>query len=226
MRTSKTVADLNNEAVSFLQGGNYQAAVVSLQNAMELLYKNPTWQETIKNKENLAECVTSLRVQSLPIAALKATARGASHQINVFEFYRRSFYITSSPFQQSIIHPISNLIVVKFNMAIAYHDDGIRRNIVSHLMRAQALYEEILSLMHTYGIRGHMLLIMAIGNNLGHIHSHLLNFQQTREALYWVRQLAIACEQHVSSIPYHEFSFFYKTVVVFNGNDLNAAPAA
>ena len=121
---------------------------------------------------------------------------------------------------------MSNMIVVKFNMAIAYHDDAIRRNNKSHFYLALQIYEEILQLMHHYNIHGHFLLMMAIGNNMGHIHSHLLNFQQTREFLHWVRQLAISSRYHANAIPYDDYVFFCRTAIIFNGNDLTIAPAA
>ena len=212
MSKDTIIVDLNNEAVSYLQEGNYRAAVWDLEVSMDRLMS----QEPGNNYDPGA-----LRVASVPIAPSPEAANN-----NIFEFYRRAFRILSEPSQQERIHPVSNMIVCKFNTAIAYHDDGIRRNRPSHLVRALDMYEEILHTMQNYGIQGHMLLLMAIGNNMGHIHCHLFNFDQTRQALYWVRQLALSCEETACPLSYDDYSFFHKTVFIFNGRDLNIAPAA
>lgn len=212
-------ADLNNAAVSHLQEGNYRAAVWDLEMALQSLAPSLTIQKEVPaaNEGN-----STLRVKSVPIAPSSKESQ------NIFVFYRKAFQIVAGGGgdQHASIHSISSLLVVKFNMAIAYHDDGIRRNYRSHFVRALELYEDILYLMKDHKIKGHMVLLMAIGNNLGHIHTHFLNYSQTREALYWVRKLAIECGQHSATIPQDDYLFFYSTVVIFNGNDLNVAPAA
>lgn len=219
---NSTVANLNNEAVSYLQEGNYCAAVWDLEMSMEQLRHLHFCDQ--QNLKPLSYDAGALRVTSVPIAPAPLH-RGATNN-NIFDFYRRAFRIVSSPAEQLCIHPLSSMIVVRFNMAIAYHDDAIRRNRKSHFYLALEMYEEILQMMKHYNIQGHMLLLLAIGNNMGHIHSHLLNFEQTREALYWVRQLAISSRRHFSAIPYDDYTFFYQTVIIFNGNDLTLAPAA
>ena len=207
-----SAVDLNNTAVSYLQEGNYREAVMALWTVEKAF--PATVDEGSQGR---------IRVKSVPIAPSSNTIESE----NVFDFYRRVFQIVSAGDQHhSSIHSISCLIVVKFNMAIAYHDDAVRRNFYSHFVRALELYEDILYLMKDHGIKGHMLLLMAIGNNMGHIQCHFLNYPQTREALYWVRQLAIECRQHASTIPYDDYMFFYNTVIIFSGNDLTVAPAA
>ena len=215
------IADFNNAAVSHLQEGNYRAAVWDLELALENF--SPLW-AIEKEPPASNEGSSVIRVKSVPIAPSSANAASQ----NIFEFYRRAFQIVSvgGKGQLSSIHSISSLIVVKFNLAIAYHDDAVRRDYHSHFMRALELYEDILYLMKEHGIKGHMLLLMAIGNNLGHIHTYFLNYSQTREALYWVRQLTIECGQSSANVPYDDYMFFYNIVTIFNVNALNAAPAA
>ena len=212
-----STADFNNAAVSHLQEGNYCAAVWDLDKALQSLYS--LW-KTENNFLVTSEGREVIRVKSVPIAPSSTS----NVNQNIFDFYRRAFQIVSVGGHEHI-HSISSLIVVKFNLAIAYHDDAVRRSYRSHFGRALELYEDILWLMKEYGIKGHMLLLMAIGNNLGHIHSHFLNYSQTREALYWVRQLTIECGRN-SNVPHEDYTFFYKIVTIFHGNDLNVAPAA
>lgn len=235
MNIEMGVEDLNNEAVAYLQLGNYRQAVFDLEAALERLDNRKSWdpyqaQQQLQNQHNHYQAgfnCGSIRVTSVPIAPSPPNADEACS--NVFEFYRKAFQIVpddATEQQAGYIHPICNLIVLKFNLAITYHDDGIRRNRNLHLNLALELYQEILHILQYYHISGHMLLLLAIGNNIGHIHSRLMNFEQTKEALYWVRQLAISSRHHAAAVPYHDFSFFYQTAIVFNGNDLNAAPAA
>jgi tetratricopeptide (TPR) repeat protein len=223
MVPSSLIAHLNNEAVSFLQEGNYRAAVCDLETALDRL-RSQIWYEQnfLRSPPESNEQEVVLRVSSVPIAP--------SHEMeaskNVFEFYRRAFSIVANKTKLASIDPISSMIVVLYNLAIAYHDDAIRRSTHTHYVRALELYEEILHLMHENGIKGHMLLLMAISNNIGHIHDHYNNFLQTRENLFWVRKLAITCREQAKSIPYDDFAFFHQIVLIFNGKDLNIAPAA
>jgi tetratricopeptide (TPR) repeat protein len=219
---NSTVVDLNNRAVSYLQEGNYRSAVWDLERALRRLEDPKIW---YYHDHHLQTSIDSaaLRVQSVSIAP--SDHDEASRQ-NVFEFYRRAFHIVSSRSEQHRIPPYSNMIVLTFNKAIAYHDDAIRSGSLTHFNKALELYQDILNIMHQHGIRGHLLLLMAIGNNMGHIHAHLVNFPQAREALYWVRQLAIASRDYADTVPRNDYLFFYKTVTIFNGNDLNVAPAA
>jgi tetratricopeptide (TPR) repeat protein len=218
------IVEWNNEAVSYLQEGNYRAAVGCLERALEQLEVQIFYESNIKREtyDSTFE-VPFLRVTSVAIApSPKAEASS-----NIFRFYRRAFRVSSySGAPWTIKNWIRNAIVIKYNMAIAYHDDGIRRDRMSHLLKAMDLYQEILFIMDENGIKGHTLLLMALSNNMGWIHSHCLNFDQTRESLYWVRKLALACRDYHTTVPYHEYKFFYETVRIFATNDLTVAPAA
>ena len=217
MNSNNRAIELNNLAVSQLQEGNYKAAVANL----KLAYHDLTTMKNIKSCSRNGNA-PSLRVKSSPIAPLQP---GNAACQNVFDFYRRAFRIVSSqPETSDPIHIISNLIVVKFNLAIAYHDDAVRRDDPMHFRAALDVYQDILYLMKEYSIKGHMLLLLSIENNMGQC--HMLNFPQTREALFWVRELAVQCQQFASVIPYDDFAFFYNTVIIFRGDDLCIAPAA
>ncbi|CAB9515926.1 expressed unknown protein [Seminavis robusta] len=230
-----SIVDLNNRAISYLQEGNYRSAVWDLERALERLEDPKIWYNShpthhLYNSQSndcqpifQVDDMAALRVQSVPIAP---SDHNEASRSNIFEFYRRAFQIVSSRPEQCRIPPCSNLIVLKFNMAIAYHDDAIRRNRRSHFQKALDLYQDILNIMQDFKIRGHSLLLLAIGNNVGHIHAQLNNFPQTREAMHWVRELAMACREQASTVPYSDYTFFYKTVLIFNGNGLNIAPAA
>jgi tetratricopeptide (TPR) repeat protein len=220
---SSTVVDLNNQAVSYLQEGNYRSAVWDLERALRRLEDPKIWYYHEHHLQTSTSDLAALRVQSVHIAP---SAHDEASRQNIFEFYRRAFQIVSSRSEQHLIPPYSNMIVLKFNEAIAYHDDAIRCGRQAHFNKALELYQDVLNIMHQYGVRGHLLLLMAIGNNVGHIHAHLVNFPQARAALYWVRQLALVSRKYADTVPRSDYIFFYKTVTIFNGNDLNAAPAA
>ena len=221
---SSILVDLNNRAVANLQVGNYRAAVWDLERALQRL-EDPTIWYMYYHEQHLhpSDDKATLRVRAVPIAL---SDPDVSISQNIFEFYRRGFRIVTNRPEQHPLPPHCTMIVLKFNEAIAYHDDALRCGKRAHFYKALELYQDIMNMVHQYPIQGHLLLVMAIGNNVGHIHAHLLNFSQTREALYWVRQLVLVNQENAAKAPRSDFNFFYKLLAIFNGNDLNAAPAA
>lgn len=219
------VIERNNIAVSHLQTGNYQAAVCELEKALEYLEKQMSYQSQMLSYKIPGKEIsegTFLRVASVPIAPSTKVEEAS----NVFRFYRRAFRVSSYSGSTSMQFCIRAAIVILFNIAIAYQDDAIRRDKMSHFVKALDLYREILFIMNENGIKGHLLLLMAISNNMGWIHSYCDNFVQTRESLFWVHKLVHTCREQATMIPYDEYKFFSETVVIFPGDALTVAPAA
>merc|ERR1712228_674795 len=108
-------------------------------------------------------------------------------------------------------------ILLLYNIGLALHMEGIRNNHNSkaNLMKALQFYELAMSMIAIEWKDidpDDLLLLLAVSNNLGHIHSHLLNFAETQKFLVWLRHLMKAYHQYNkrgNMISDKDYSFFF-----------------
>lgn len=167
----------------------------------------------------------------------KQTTASSSSCSNVFEFYPRAFVMRSScqrnEEQQSFV---TEHLVVLYNLAVTYHHIGIRNgHHPKFLKRALNVYNMAQTVLHRAwdadeevdqldkSVR--LLLALAISNNVGHVHSFLLNFEETKYSLSAIRHFLEAPSAN-KILSKTDYVFFFRTVVIFKTNSFSIAPAA
>lgn len=266
MSSAKVAVTLNDEAIQYLQKGNYRAAIWSFDMAVGRLRAWLSEKRQERNRlshrnfprsnksDNVSACMeeillryldsknnekiicsidqerdTSAHIHCVPILKDGDLIDAVSQNVeNIFEFYPRAFVMDKSVDIDD--KSWRYLALLMYNMAVAYHYDGILSGRSARFNRALELYEMGLSVMHLAMNQDEaedILLQLALSNNMGHVHSHLLHFQETRESLNSVRDLMKAskiCDSPLLSED--DYIFFFTTVVVFDGQEFAVAPAA
>ena len=70
-----------------------------------------------------------------------------------------------------------------------------------------------------------LLLLLAVWNNMGHVHAHRYNYLETQEMLTSLQEILQVVEES-PLLENPDFLFFYRNLVVYEEQEFAAAPAA
>ena len=232
MASLQNCIDWNTNAVALTLAGRKEEAVSTIKKSLRVL-------ETLFNASKQGIDIPELRhantiasgpqspIVSVPILNMQEVSINSPS--NLFTLYPRMFRIVGS-IQQLSISKI--LVVLLYNLAVASHMEAITQDTPNpqNLKKVLELYETAMRVAHTswstQDAEQLLCVLLALTNNVGHVHSHLLNFQQTRESLsLQMHLLARATEEN--PLEMHDYEIFFESVCVFlDGHDLCLAPAA
>ena len=231
MATLQNCIDWNTNAVALTLAGRKDEAVTTIKKSLKVL-------ETLFNASkqgydipeltaNGAASNTGAPIVSVPILNMEEVTINSPS--NLFTLYPRMFRIVGN-MQQLSISKI--LVVLLYNLAVASHMEAITQETPNpqHLKKVLELYETAMRVAHTswstQDAEELLCVPLALTNNVGHVHSHMLNFQQTRESLsLQMHLLARATEEN--PLDMQDYEVFFESVCVFlDGHDLCLAPAA
>lgn len=98
---------------------------------------------------------------------------------NEFRFYRNAFTIkllNENLEPRFIVHQLTGIIM--YNMALAYHREGIQQGNLKLLRKALSVYRVALSSLLQCSSRGvGRFLMLAVSNNMGHIHALFFEYE-------------------------------------------------
>jgi hypothetical protein len=143
---------------------------------------------------------------------------------NLFGFYPRAFKLSALPENEAdYTRP---LVVLLYNLALSHHSQQDQGS----LRQAGRLYQSAMDIMcnswSQHDFEELQCLLLAVANNLGHIHSHLMNFHETRNCLHLVLDL-ISYPSDEFQVPEEDYKLFYDSVYAFlDAPELCIAPAA
>lgn len=153
---------------------------------------------------------------------------------NIFTFYQRAFVLTSESGEEDteMACPKQSAVLL-YNMAVAHHNYAMsstrKDRVASHkeFRTALVFYDMCFNIIqHSWADdEDFLLLLLAVWNNMGHIHAHRYNYLETQEMLTSLQEIL----QVISKSPLLEnedFLFFYKNLVVYEEQEFAAAPAA
>ncbi|CAB9505765.1 expressed unknown protein [Seminavis robusta] len=172
---------------------------------------------------------------------------------NIFTFYQRAFVLTttSATMESSNLEGDNNnnddtskqSAVLLYNMAVAHHNYALYRRdpVAAHgeFRTALVFYDMAFSMIQESlateeDDEDFLLLLLAVLNNLGHIHAHRYNYLETQEMLSSLQEILAAIRpasgeasiMDCSRNNRDDFLFFYKNLVVYQEQEFAAAPAA
>jgi hypothetical protein len=231
MASLKNCIDWNTSAVALTLAGRTDEAISTIKKSLKVL---ETLFNASKQNSDLSSSASQQRQQarnqspivSVPVPVSISDDNSPS---NLFTFYPRMFRISSDANDLSIS---KILVVLLYNLAVASHMDTISEDTPNpqQLKKVLELYETAMRVAHTSwttkDAEQFLCVLLALTNNVGHIHSHMLNFQQTRESLsLQMHLLARATEENPLALE--DYEVFFESVCVFlDGHDLCLAPAA
>lgn len=232
MASLQNCIDWNTNAVALTLAGRKEEAVSTIKKSLRVL-------ETLFNASKQGLDIPELHatntssqgpqnpIVSVPIMNMQEV--DINSPANLFSVYPRMFRIVGD-IQQLSISKI--LVVLLYNLAVASHMEAITQETPNpqQLKKVLELYETAMRVAHTswstQDAEQLLCVLLALTNNVGHVHSHMLNFQQTRESLsLQMHLLARATEEN--PLDMQDYEVFFESVCVFlDGHDLCLAPAA
>jgi hypothetical protein len=134
-----------------------------------------------------------------------------------FSFYEHAFLIHEVEQRQDII-----CAVIFYNLALARHQRNMNRG--SNLQKVLPLYDNARALTQNLCASEDSvhLLLLAIGNNVMHIHSIMFDRPALLDSLARFKELVSA----LPSLDDEQFDFFVYSSIFFDSDPLQCAPAA
>lgn len=227
----------NTNAVALTLAGRNDEAITTIKKSLkvlETLFNASKQGDNIRSASSSASLASPTIAQSpivsVPILNAEQALKNVNSPSNLFTLYPRMFRIAPDAANKLSISKI--LVVLLYNLAIASHIEAITQEspCPSHLKKVLELYETAMRVAHTswstHDAEELLCVLLALTNNVGHVHSHMLNFQQTRESLsLQMHLLARATEEN--PLAMEDYEIYFESVCVFlDGHDLCLAPAA
>lgn len=238
MASIQNCINWNTDAVALTLAGRKDEAITTIKKSLkvlETLFNASKQGVDIYATDSSTPITPSASAQSPAIVSVPIITNGQgdlnlNSPSNLFTMYPRMFRIADDAADKLSISKI--LVVLLYNLAVASHIDAISQEnpCPRHLKKVLELYETAMRVAHTswstQDAEELLCVLLALTNNVGHVHSHLLNFQQTRESIsLQMHLLARATEEN--PLDMEDYEIYFESVCVFlDGHDLCLAPAA
>ena len=229
---SEDVVELNDKAVACMLKNDFQGALeilqVGLARVMSLQAQpqatNPTATSTMPQHP--------FRDES-PIASIPLTRDVNSVPFDgIFVFFNRALLIPHHcDFDLSCPKNRSRaLATILYNIALVYHMEAIKRGdstIFRHALSYYGwAYYVIESSAGQFGFQDVLLLLLALFNNMGHIHSSVfVNGEKTQQCLRWM-QSTFAGKAIKRALFPEDYKFFFQYISMMSNRQMQLAPAA
>ena len=227
----------NTNAVALTLAGRNDEAISTIKKSLKVLESlfNASKQGVDIRSGSSADSTTTPNtsqapIVSVPILSAEQALQNVNSPSNLFTLYPRMFRIAPDAGNKMSISKI--LVILLYNLAIASHAEALAEESPSpaHLKKVLELYETAMRVAHTsrspQDAEELLCVLLALTNNVGHVHSHMLNFQQTRESLSLQMHLLARATQE-NPLAVEDYEIYFESVCVFlDGHDLCLAPAA
>ena len=185
---------LNNEAVASLSRNDHHTCGKLLnQGVTAMTESTPSARREIASVTN--DCNFSLNSVTLP----EIGGELALSPDGFFELCQHAFVIdnrtnyTRSPCEEDILRKLV-IATMLYNMGLSYHREAVSRGNLKVMKHALAIYTAAVRVVRigptvVTGPTGTAFLILSLINNMGHIYSHLFDFQHAFECRSLMRNL-------------------------------------
>jgi hypothetical protein len=175
------------------------------------------------SQADLCEQGSIIRTEDVP--ALKNADMETSPD-NMFALFNRAIILSSvsTPNARSSAYEATVASVFMYNIGLVYHRDGIERGCSALLRKALNAYERARKSLHKSQAGSIFdLILFALLNNMGHIHSHFFDKQEADACRRCLYQNYSKCSRILSK---EDFAFFFMNILVMKADLLQFAPAA
>mgnify|MGYP005850513085 CR=1 FL=1 len=238
-----SIAQLNNAAVAKLAEGNHNEAIKLIKICLINLKANlDVKADNNSEKRGIDIGIGDFRsplIQSVPVCdQMTSNSLSARSSDNLFSFFTGAFVFENAlEIHQQSPHLI---IVLLYNFALSFHllalqlqlqhqHEGKRdKDSQCYLTQAKNMYQSALDMIcrerEEEDLEQLTSILMATTNNLGHVHSHFLNFAETRECVQLMSYL-MAHPTLADELSDEDLDIFNGSLSSFV-SDLTIAPAA
>jgi len=252
--TSKSIIQLNEDAIFFLRDGDHQRTTSALLTAFTYLdsvaFPQQQQQPQCADNKSLpassrqAQTQASIKAQgrtlppivSYPIPESPLEALGAAHAGNdLFTYYKRALSVPTccdaapgDDFLASYESHCRMSAILQFNLALSHHSTGVQKNSSKDLATALQLYEGAYFTIERVKDRLRMedvfLLLLGIFFNMTHIHCNIYNIAECHHCMDWLK-IALASRECVT-LREDDYLFFSTNVSLLSIQMPRLAPAA
>lgn len=234
------IAELNSRAISLMQDGKLSESVSLLKDCLTPI------KHQIENgqaddfhqveqisvaKNTLGEAKAIRTIQSVSVA--KAESVPDDFYLltlnTFFPFFERAFLVPRSERSQLKIQGTVSLAILLYNIGLVLHKEGTSNPDSKKLFNALTFYELALSAIqnewNNIEMQDILPMLLALVNNMGHIHWHFVNFQKVVRCYEWLKDLT-ALGEGSNSLNDEDYALFYLVANSFDDLELSCAPAA
>jgi hypothetical protein len=223
---TQEIVSLNDKAVACVLKKDYQSALQTLQVALARimsLQAQPSQQPffSMSNGES--------PIASIP---LHCTFPKAAEGTGIFVVFDSALVIPHHcDFDLSCPKNRSRaMATILYNVGLVYHLEAIQRgdsSIFAHALNYYGwAYYVVETASQQYGFQDILLMLLALFNNMGHIHSsHSIDAEKTRQCLRWM-QSTFANPKIKTVLLQGEYQFFFQYISMQSHRQLQMAPAA
>lgn len=233
MTTTKSIIQLNEDAIFFLRDGDHQRTMSTFLTAFAYLDSVKVPQQSFPEEQlPSAGCgkkkLASIASIEIPDDALD-TNRVVHAGNDLFTCYNRALSVPDGDnFTDCYESKTRMSAILQYNLALAHHRAGIEKNSSSELAMALQLYEGAYFTIERVKDRVHMedvfLLLLGIFFNMTHIHCNFFNLTECQHCMDWMK-VALASRECVS-LREDDYLFFSTNVSLLSIQLPHLAPAA
>jgi hypothetical protein len=217
------VVELNNAAILKMRQNKMEEAMLYFQVAIDSLpiaYESiceeighdtsrPVTEATSRGKVGVVCSIEAM--QDLEEATYSGEVSAVpSH--NILQFFSRAFtFLNADCMDFSLAENKSSLTsILLFNLGLAHHIKAIQKGNLGGIMGALRFYRLSHSALEhvkdNVNIEVHIVILLGLVNNMGHIHATLCNHEQISRCISWLQQ-AIQSRQS-KALSHADFDFF------------------
>jgi hypothetical protein len=247
--STRYINDVNTKAVQLLQEGRHREAICCLRRGVKFVlaqvadtttelpslvpFAFEAQQQSMQESRSSLQCldydIDDDERLAYTVAIPEMHNAMSSSPENVFVVFNRAFtYYEDGVFSSSADYTKATATLL-YNMGIAFHRLGIQENNTAALKQSLYTYQMAYSVLSENCDDSFSYLVMlALCNNMSHIHGHFFNLKEARSFWDLITEI-LACVSSVdSSDSVDDYDFFVSELLLFEGRDreLECAPAA
>jgi hypothetical protein len=236
--SASCINDINGRAVQLLQEKRPKEAICWLRKglsnlaSLEQVTDNAQVQNVHTHHASL-KWIDSMDVKgeegsaySVEIPEVHGTIMSVS-PANVFVVFNRAFLLPDYGVPKTSTDSAKASATLLYNMGLAWQHFGTQENSTKALKRALFAYERAYSaLSQQCDDSFSCLVMMALCNNMAHIHSYFFNLDQAKQCRDLIPQILACSSPETSSMVADDYAFFLSEAMLLRGQELKFAPAA
>jgi tetratricopeptide (TPR) repeat protein len=230
---------INSRAVLLLQQNRHKDAIYWLRRglrnlaSLEQVTCDDAQQQDLRTHPASLKCVDSMDVEgeerpaySVEIPEVRDTIISVSPD-NVFVVFNRAFHLSDYGVLKTSPDSAKASATLLYNMGLAWQQLGAQENNTTALKKALFAYERAYSaLSQQCNDSFSYLVMMALCNNMAHIHSHFFNLVEAKRCRDLIPQILACSSPRTSSMAADDYAFFLSETMLLKGQELKFAPAA
>jgi tetratricopeptide (TPR) repeat protein len=248
MNTSTSyINDINSRAVLLLQQNRHNEAIRCLRRGLKFLLTHvvntnskpltyEAQQQSVQTHHSSLKCVDSMDIEGderLACGVVIPEVRDIIMSVspdNVFVVFNRAFNLPHHSMLKSSADTTKASATLLYNMGMAWQHLGAQENNTAALKRALRA-DEMATMAYTELCQQcndsfSCLVMLALANNMAHIHSHFFNMQEARQCRDLIPQILGCGSFGSSSVAPDDYAFFFAEATLFGDRDFKFAPVA